>query len=133
MTWAKRTMPDGVLSSIECIQHSMRLRLVETSLELAYGTGEWTIRLAEFATSVVRVDAAPEFATSVVGVDAAPEMRELALAKLQDARKTMSSCGLTISSAGSQIRTKTYGLGPTCLARPGTPHAEPVRKQDIRP
>jgi demethylmenaquinone methyltransferase/2-methoxy-6-polyprenyl-1,4-benzoquinol methylase len=41
-------------------------------LELAYGTGEWTIRLAESATSVV-------------GVDAAPEMRELALAKLQDA------------------------------------------------
>ena len=41
-------------------------------LELAYGTGEWTIRLAEVATSVV-------------GVDAAPEMRELALAKLQDA------------------------------------------------
>jgi demethylmenaquinone methyltransferase/2-methoxy-6-polyprenyl-1,4-benzoquinol methylase len=43
-------------------------------LELAYGTGEWTIRLAEAATSVV-------------GVDAAPEMRELALAKLQDAGK----------------------------------------------
>jgi SAM-dependent methyltransferase len=41
-------------------------------LELAYGTGEWTIRLAEWATRVV-------------GVDAAPEMRELALAKLQDA------------------------------------------------
>ena len=44
-------------------------------LELAYGTGEWTIRLAEVATSVV-------------GVDAAPEMRELALAKLQDAGKS---------------------------------------------
>jgi demethylmenaquinone methyltransferase/2-methoxy-6-polyprenyl-1,4-benzoquinol methylase len=43
-------------------------------LELAYGTGEWTVRLAESATSVV-------------GVDAAPEMRELALAKLQDAGK----------------------------------------------
>ncbi len=43
-------------------------------LELAYGTGEWTIRLAESATRVV-------------GVDAAPEMRELALAKLQDAGK----------------------------------------------
>jgi demethylmenaquinone methyltransferase/2-methoxy-6-polyprenyl-1,4-benzoquinol methylase len=43
-------------------------------LELAYGTGEWTLRLAEVATSVV-------------GVDAAPEMRELALAKLQDAGK----------------------------------------------
>jgi SAM-dependent methyltransferase len=41
-------------------------------LELAYGTGEWTIRLAELASSVV-------------GVDAAPEMREIALAKLQDA------------------------------------------------
>ena len=41
-------------------------------LELAYGTGEWTIRLAEVAASVV-------------GVDAAPEMRELALAKLQEA------------------------------------------------
>jgi ubiquinone/menaquinone biosynthesis C-methylase UbiE len=41
-------------------------------LELAYGTGEWTIRLAESATSVV-------------GVDAAPEMHDLALAKLQDA------------------------------------------------
>lgn len=44
-------------------------------LELAYGTGEWTIRLAESATNVV-------------GVDAAPEMRELALAKLQDAGKS---------------------------------------------
>jgi demethylmenaquinone methyltransferase/2-methoxy-6-polyprenyl-1,4-benzoquinol methylase len=44
-------------------------------LELAYGTGEWTIRLAEFAT---RVD----------GVDAAPEMRDLALAKLQAAGKS---------------------------------------------
>lgn len=44
-------------------------------LELAYGTGEWTIRLAEVATRVV-------------GVDAAPEMRELALAKLQDAGKS---------------------------------------------
>ena len=44
-------------------------------LELAYGTGEWTIRLAESATSVV-------------GVDAAPEMRELALVKLQDAGKS---------------------------------------------
>src|SRR5689334_1600511 len=43
-------------------------------LELAYGTGEWTVRLADFATSVV-------------GVDAAPEMRDLALAKLQDAGK----------------------------------------------
>lgn len=41
-------------------------------LELAYGTGEWTIRLAKSATRVV-------------GVDAAPEMRELALAKLQEA------------------------------------------------
>ena len=44
-------------------------------LELAYGTGEWTVRLAESATSVV-------------GVDASPEMRELALAKLQDAGKS---------------------------------------------
>ena len=44
-------------------------------LELAYGTGEWTIRLAESATRVV-------------GVDAAPEMRELALAKSQDAGKS---------------------------------------------
>ena len=44
-------------------------------LELAYGTGEWTIRLAESATRVV-------------GVDAAPEMRDLALAKLHDAGKT---------------------------------------------
>jgi SAM-dependent methyltransferase len=44
-------------------------------LELAYGTGEWTIRLAEQAASVV-------------GLDAAPEMRELALAKLQDAGKS---------------------------------------------
>src|SRR3954463_16688058 len=44
-------------------------------LELAYGTGEWTIRLAESATRVV-------------GVDAAPEMRELALAKLQAAGKS---------------------------------------------
>src|SRR3954452_9594758 len=44
-------------------------------LELAYGTGEWTIRLAESAARVV-------------GVDAAPEMRELALAKLQDAGKS---------------------------------------------
>jgi demethylmenaquinone methyltransferase/2-methoxy-6-polyprenyl-1,4-benzoquinol methylase len=44
-------------------------------LELAYGTGEWTIRLAESATRVV-------------GVDAAPEMRELALAKLQDAGRS---------------------------------------------
>jgi demethylmenaquinone methyltransferase/2-methoxy-6-polyprenyl-1,4-benzoquinol methylase len=44
-------------------------------LELAYGTGEWTIRLAESATSVV-------------GVDAAPEMRELALAKLRVAGKS---------------------------------------------
>ncbi len=44
-------------------------------LELAYGTGEWTIRLAESATRLV-------------GVDAAPEMRELALAKLQDAGKS---------------------------------------------
>jgi SAM-dependent methyltransferase len=44
-------------------------------LELAYGTGEWTIRLAESATNVV-------------GVDAAPEMRELALAKLQDAGRS---------------------------------------------
>ncbi len=44
-------------------------------LELAYGTGEWTVRLAEFATRVV-------------GVDAAPEMRDLALAKLQDAGKS---------------------------------------------
>jgi demethylmenaquinone methyltransferase/2-methoxy-6-polyprenyl-1,4-benzoquinol methylase len=43
-------------------------------LELAYGTGEWTVRLAESATRVV-------------GVDAAPEMRDLALAKLQDAGK----------------------------------------------
>jgi demethylmenaquinone methyltransferase/2-methoxy-6-polyprenyl-1,4-benzoquinol methylase len=43
-------------------------------LELAYGTGEWTIRLAELATRVV-------------GVDAAPEMRDLARAKLQDAGK----------------------------------------------
>ena len=41
-------------------------------LELAYGTGEWTIRLAERAASVV-------------GIDAAPEMRELALAKMRDA------------------------------------------------
>src|SRR3954471_4560546 len=37
-------------------------------LELASGTGEWTIRLAELATRVA-------------GVDAAPEMRALALAK----------------------------------------------------
>jgi len=44
-------------------------------LELAYGTGEWTIRLAESASRVV-------------GVDAAPEMRELALAKLKDAGKS---------------------------------------------
>src|SRR4051794_25977279 len=44
-------------------------------LELAYGTGEWTIRLGESATRVV-------------GVDAAPEMRDLALAKLQDAGKS---------------------------------------------
>jgi demethylmenaquinone methyltransferase/2-methoxy-6-polyprenyl-1,4-benzoquinol methylase len=44
-------------------------------LELAYGTGEWTIRLAESATRVV-------------GVDAAPEMRDVALAKLQDAGKS---------------------------------------------
>src|SRR4051794_31711551 len=44
-------------------------------LELAYGTGEWTIRLAESATRVV-------------GVDAAPKMRELALAKLHDAGKS---------------------------------------------
>jgi demethylmenaquinone methyltransferase/2-methoxy-6-polyprenyl-1,4-benzoquinol methylase len=44
-------------------------------LELAYGTGEWTIRLAESATTVV-------------GVDAAPEMREIARAKLQDAGKS---------------------------------------------
>src|SRR4029078_7498555 len=44
-------------------------------LELAYGTGEWTLRLAESATRLV-------------GVDAAPEMRELALAKLQDAGKS---------------------------------------------
>ena len=44
-------------------------------LELAHGTGEWTIRLADVATRVV-------------GVDAAPEMRELALAKLQDAGKS---------------------------------------------
>ena len=44
-------------------------------LELAYGTGEWTIRLAESASRVV-------------GVDAAPEMRELALAKVQDAGKS---------------------------------------------
>jgi SAM-dependent methyltransferase len=44
-------------------------------LELAYGTGEWTIRLAESATRVV-------------GVDAAPEMRDLALAKLQGAGKS---------------------------------------------
>jgi SAM-dependent methyltransferase len=41
-------------------------------LELAYGTGEWTIRLAESAATVV-------------GVDASPEMREVALAKLQEA------------------------------------------------
>ena len=44
-------------------------------LELAHGTGEWTIRLAESATRVV-------------GVDAAPEMHDLALAKLQDAGKS---------------------------------------------
>ena len=44
-------------------------------LELAYGTGEWTIRLAESATRVV-------------GVDAAPEMRDLARAKLHDAGKS---------------------------------------------
>src|ERR1700755_3060641 len=43
-------------------------------LELAYGTGECTSRLAESASRVV-------------GVDAAPEMRECALAKLQDAGK----------------------------------------------
>jgi SAM-dependent methyltransferase len=43
-------------------------------LELAYGTGEWTVRLAESATRVV-------------GVDAAPEMRDLALAKLREAGK----------------------------------------------
>jgi SAM-dependent methyltransferase len=50
-------------------------------LELAYGTGEWTIRLAESATRVV-------------GVDAAPEMRELALAKLQDAGKSNVELGV---------------------------------------
>jgi SAM-dependent methyltransferase len=44
-------------------------------LELAYGTGEWTMRLAQAATRVV-------------GVDAAPEMRDLALAKLQDAGRS---------------------------------------------
>jgi SAM-dependent methyltransferase len=44
-------------------------------LELAYGTGEWTVRLSEVATRVV-------------GVDASPEMRELALAKLQDAGRS---------------------------------------------
>jgi demethylmenaquinone methyltransferase/2-methoxy-6-polyprenyl-1,4-benzoquinol methylase len=44
-------------------------------LELAYGTGEWTTRLAESATRVV-------------GVDASPEMRDLALAKLQDAGRS---------------------------------------------
>ena len=75
MTWAKSTMPDGVLSSIECIQHSMRLRLVETSSSLP------TARVS--GRSVSR-----RSATSVVGVDAAPEMRELALAKLQDAGKS---------------------------------------------
>jgi len=50
-------------------------------LELAYGTGEWTIRLAESATRVV-------------GVDAAPEMREVALAKLQDAGKSNVELGV---------------------------------------
>jgi demethylmenaquinone methyltransferase/2-methoxy-6-polyprenyl-1,4-benzoquinol methylase len=44
-------------------------------LELAYGTGEWTIRLADVARRVV-------------GVDAAPEMRDLARAKLQGAGKS---------------------------------------------
>ena len=72
MTWAKSTMRDGAESATERIPHSMRSRLAVDVLELAYGTGEWTIRLADVATRVV-------------GVDAAPEMRELAPAKLQDA------------------------------------------------
>jgi SAM-dependent methyltransferase len=59
---------DGVLSALDAFAPRGDV------LELAYGTGEWTIRLAESATRVV-------------GVDAAPEMRELALAKLQDAGK----------------------------------------------
>ena len=61
-------------------------------LELAYGTGEWTIRLAEVASSVV-------------GVDAAPEMRELALAKLQDAGKSFASACTAMMSIPAALFT----------------------------
>jgi SAM-dependent methyltransferase len=39
-------------------------------LELAYGTGEWTLRLADRASTLI-------------GIDGSPEMRDLALAKLE--------------------------------------------------
>ncbi len=44
-------------------------------LELAYGTGEWTLQLATTASRVT-------------GIDAAPEMRELASTKLRAAGRT---------------------------------------------
>ena len=44
-------------------------------LELAYGTGEWTLRLAAMASRVT-------------GIDAAPEMRDQASAKLRAAGRT---------------------------------------------
>ena len=95
MTWARSAMRDGVLSSTSVFSALDAFAPRGDVLELAYGTGEWTIRLAESATRVV-------------GVDAAPEMRELALAKLHDAGKSNVELGWTISSAGSQIKTMTW-------------------------
>ena len=86
-------MRDGVLSSTVCFQHSMRLRLVETSSSLP------TARVSGRSSRGVR--------DRVVGVDAAPEMRELALAKLQDAGKSNVELWVHHPLAGRQIKTIT--------------------------
>ena len=94
MTWAKSTMPDGVLSSIECIQHSMRLRLVETSSSLP------TARVSGRSVSRRWRPVSSE----------SMQRRRCANSLWRSCRMpvtAMSSSGLTISSAGSQIRTMT--------------------------
>ena len=94
MTWAKSTMPDGVLSSIECIQHSMRLRLVETSSSLP------TARVSGRSVSRRWRPLSSE----------SMQRRRCANSLWRSCRmpgRATSSSGLTISSAGSQIRTMT--------------------------
>jgi hypothetical protein len=94
MTWAKSTMPDGVLSSVVCFQHSMRLRLAETSSSLPTARGN--------GRSVSR-SRRPDWSESM-------QRRRCANSLWRSCRmpaRATSSSELTISSAGSRIRTMT--------------------------